>query len=67
MMVNGYWSIWIDRCDPLDFLIIRWNLGNLDPLFAPLQHLWIPDCLTSDIFHFFPDMQSSQHSLHLLW
>jgi len=35
---------------PLDSLLIHWNLGDLGPLFAPLQHLWIPDCLTFFIF-----------------
>jgi len=28
---NGYWSIWIGRCDLLNSLIIRWNLGDLGP------------------------------------
>jgi len=63
MMVNGYWSIWIGRCDPLDFLLIHWNLGDLGPCFPwgsiisgswTFCHLTLTVChLTLDIFHFF--------------
>ena len=44
MMVNGYWSIWIGRCDLLDFSDHPLELGGPGPLLSLgylHHHLWI--------------------------